>query len=110
MLSERTSGTSGVTLHSGPTQWIIITPSMEPFRLLCISYRHIVHSAVRIYALLVLPFPYSIPQTHAICYPELPCTDTARLAPPVLSKQTSSAYNYDYHHCGMPPFYICVPH
>ena len=82
LLSERTFGASGVTLNSGPTRWIIITPSMEPSRLLCISNHHILRSAVCIYALLVLPCPCSIPRIHALCYPELPCTYTARLAPP----------------------------
>ena len=33
-------------------------------------------------------FPCSILRVHAVCYPELPCTYTARLAPPVI-KQAS---------------------
>ena len=53
LVSEHASGASGVTLNSGPTPWII-TPSMEPSRLLCISNRHILRSAVRIFALIFL--------------------------------------------------------
>ena len=62
--------------------------------------------AVLNYALFVLLFPCSIPRIHAVCYPELPCTYTARLAPPVI-KQASKPYTYDHncHYRGMP---ICV--
>ena len=56
LLSERTSGTPGVTLNSWPSRWIII-PCMACSRPLCISNRYIlrpiysviyyVHLAVR---------------------------------------------------------------
>ena len=77
-----------IVLNSGPTRWIIITPSMEPSRLLCISNRHIfryISSYITFSSSHICPaFPCSIPRIHALSYPELPGTYTARLAPPVL--------------------------
>ena len=76
-LSERTSGTSGVTLNSCPSRWIII-PCMECSRLLYISNRHIllsISSYITFGSSHICPaFPSSIPRIHALCYPELPCT------------------------------------
>ena len=64
--------TSRVTLNSGPTRWII-TPSIEPSRLLCMSNRHILRSILSYITFGSLhicpPFPCSIPQIYA-CHRE----------------------------------------